>query len=68
MTRPASREDLVTSETAAHGARLKTGRAEVTAAAGLHSTSTALEAERSQLRRGRAGLDVAAIERLRRHS
>jgi hypothetical protein len=64
MTRQPRRGDLVTSETAAHAARLKTGRAQATAA-DLHSTSAALESARTRLRQGRAGLDVAAIERLR---
>jgi hypothetical protein len=68
VTRQLSRGDLVTPETASHRAGLKTRRAEATVDADVHPTSTALEAGRSQLRRGRADLDLAAIERLRRPS
>jgi hypothetical protein len=60
---------VVTAELAAESERLRARRTEGASPAELRRAATdALEADRAALRRGRAGLDTATIERLRRPS
>jgi len=63
------RATVVTAELAAESERLRARRTEVATSAELRrATTDALEAARAALRRGRAGLDTATIDRLRRPS
>jgi hypothetical protein len=70
MTRKPTRAEAVTAELVAQGERLRARRAELVAGAGLDAAASgdALEAVRAQLRRGRAGLDLATIDQQRRPS
>ena len=58
------RGDVVTADLTAASEPLRARRIEL-AAAGFHLAAADLDGERDELRRGRTGLDVATIERLR---